>query len=119
MRSPFAKITIGCIGKSGSATPARRKLISCPATTGDPVFQTTSHPAPIFATTPDDVVPSAVVAKNCGSEATGGATNLNDLVYVCRRHHHMLEHGWTLTQDPDNTWTFTPPADPNPTRGPP
>ncbi len=58
-------------------------------------------------------------AHHVTAYATGGATNLNDLVYVCRRHHHMLEHGWTLTQDPDNTWTFTPPADPNPTRGPP
>lgn len=49
----------------------------------------------------------------------GGPTNLHNLALVCRRHHHMLEHGWTLTQHPQNTWQFNPPTDPNPTRGPP
>ena len=53
------------------------------------------------------------------AHAHGGPTNLHNLVLVCRRHHHMLEHGWTLTQTPQNTWEFNPPTDPNPTRGPP
>ena len=51
--------------------------------------------------------------------ANGGRTNLKDLVFVCRRHHRMLDHGWTLTRDPDTGWHFNPPADPWTTRGPP
>ena len=51
--------------------------------------------------------------------AKGGETNLKDLVFVCRRHHHMLEHGWALTQDPEGVWHFNPPTDPSSTRGPP
>lgn len=51
--------------------------------------------------------------------ANGGVTNLKDLVFVCRRHHHMIDHGWTLTQDPERQWHFHPPTDPATTRGPP
>ena len=51
--------------------------------------------------------------------ANGGATNLKDLIFVCRRHHHMLDHGWTLTRDPECIWKFNPPADPSTTHGPP
>ena len=51
--------------------------------------------------------------------ANGGATNLKDLVLVCRRHHHMLDHGWTLARDPEGVWHFNSPTDPWATRGPP
>lgn len=49
----------------------------------------------------------------------GGETNLDNLALVCRRHHHMLDHGWTLTPNPDTGWHFHPPTDPATTRGPP
>ncbi len=41
----------------------------------------------------------------------GGATDLDNLALVRRRHHHMLDHGWTLTRAPDHTWIFNPPTD--------
>ncbi|MEP6625019.1 MAG: DUF222 domain-containing protein, partial [Acidimicrobiia bacterium] len=49
----------------------------------------------------------------------GGATDLDNLALVCRRHHHTLDHGWTLTRNPNHTWTYTPPTQPGDTRGPP
>ena len=32
---------------------------------------------------------------------------------------YMLDHGWTLTQNPEGVWHFNPPTDPSTTRGPP
>ena len=58
-------------------------------------------------------------AHHVTAYAKGGVTNLKDLVFVCRRHHHMLDHGWTLTQDNEGQWHFNPPADPSTSRGPP
>ncbi len=49
----------------------------------------------------------------------GGPTDLDNLALVCRRHHHMLDHGWTLTRRHDHTWQFSPPSQPEATRGPP
>ena len=58
----------------------------------------------------------------------GGTTDLDNLVLLCRRHHHVLCHegGWTLTRAPDGTITTTKPdptpdpdRTPPPTRGPP
>jgi len=49
----------------------------------------------------------------------GGPTDLDGLALVCRRHHHKLDHGWTLTRSPEGTWEFNRPADPWATRGPP
>ena len=48
----------------------------------------------------------------------GGPTDLANLALVCRRHHHMLDHGWTLTRAKAGTWQFEPDY-PWDTRGPP
>lgn len=49
----------------------------------------------------------------------GGSTDLDSLASVCRRHHRMLDHGWTLSRGPEpGTWTFQPDY-PWETRGPP
>ena len=41
----------------------------------------------------------------------GGATDLDNLVLVCRRHQVLLHEGrWRLHRDPDGTWTTDLPA---------
>ena len=49
----------------------------------------------------------------------GGETNLDNLALVCRRHHRMLDHGWSLDRENSGAWHFHRPADPWATRGPP
>ncbi len=39
----------------------------------------------------------------------GGRTDRNNLVLLCRRHHRMIHHDWTVTGDPNHTLTFTNP----------
>ena len=42
--------------------------------------------------------------------ADGGATNLSNLVLLCRRHHVFVhEHGWTIDSSAENTPRFCPP----------
>jgi len=53
--------------------------------------------------------------------ANGGATALANLILLCRRHHRLLHHGWTLTGTPTKP-TFTRPDGttlPQPRAGPP
>jgi len=53
--------------------------------------------------------------------ANGGATALANLILLCRRHHRLLHHGWTLTGTA-TTATFTRPDGttlPQPRAGPP
>ena len=41
----------------------------------------------------------------------GGATNLDNLALLCRRHHTLIHTSrWTITRDSDGTLTFTHPA---------
>jgi len=43
----------------------------------------------------------------------GGATDLDNLVMICRRHHTLLHEGrWRLVRRPDGTWTSAPPGQP-------
>ena len=42
----------------------------------------------------------------------GGLSDLANYALVCRRHHRMLDHGWTLARAPDGGWTFEPTIDP-------
>ena len=53
----------------------------------------------------------------------GGATDLDNLVLLCRYHHVLCHEGrWTLTRAPDGTITVTKPdpdGAPPPQRGPP
>ena len=40
----------------------------------------------------------------------GGGTDLDNLAHVCLPHHHNVhEERYTLTRQPDGTWTWTPP----------
>jgi hypothetical protein len=40
----------------------------------------------------------------------GGSTDIDNLLPVCERHHHLIhEGGWTLTMTPDRTATWTRP----------
>lgn len=43
----------------------------------------------------------------------GGPTDLDNLGFVCRRHHTMLDAGWVLEHSADGAWRFDPPADPS------
>ena len=39
-----------------------------------------------------------------------GTTDIDNLVPVCERHHHLVhDGGWTLTMTPDRTTTWTRP----------
>lgn len=43
----------------------------------------------------------------------GGATDLDDLIPLCRFHHHLIHEGaWTLTVEPDGTLTVQRPPQP-------
>ncbi|HVE99436.1 MAG TPA: DUF222 domain-containing protein [Mycobacteriales bacterium] len=48
----------------------------------------------------------------------GGLTDLDNLVLLCRYHHHLLDRGWTLTGTPGSAWTLWNPAG-TPVRAPP
>src|SRR5450756_882670 len=39
----------------------------------------------------------------------GGATDLDNLALVCRRHHRLVHAGWELAHRPDGIWSATPP----------
>ena len=41
----------------------------------------------------------------------GGLSDLANYALVCRRHHRMLDRGWTLARTPGGGWTFEPPQD--------
>src|SRR5450759_4836956 len=40
----------------------------------------------------------------------GGATDLDNLALVCRRHHRLVHVGWELAHRPDGIWSATPPG---------
>ena len=43
--------------------------------------------------------------------ADGGATSLDNLVLLCRRHHRTVHEGrWRLGRDPTGRWTAAPPG---------
>src|SRR5674536_139272 len=39
----------------------------------------------------------------------GGATDLDNLALVCRRHHRLVHAGWELAHRPDGICSATPP----------
>lgn len=59
-------------------------------------------------------------AHHIHSWATGGPTDLNNLVLLCRRHHRSVhEGGWAITGNPNNHLRFNPPRDESPRHEPP
>lgn len=56
---------------------------------------------------------------HCVPWETGGPTNLHNMGHICEPHHHLCHEGqWTLTHNPDSTFTATPPNG-TPLRAPP
>ncbi|MDH3731678.1 MAG: HNH endonuclease, partial [Acidimicrobiia bacterium] len=45
-----------------------------------------------------------------GCRVAGGPTNIDNLVLLCRHHHHLVhDNGWSLTRSADGTWILEPP----------
>ncbi len=50
--------------------------------------------------------PSRCDAHHIWHWIDGGPTNLDNLVLLCHRHHHLVhQHGYTMIPQPDGTWT--------------
>lgn len=63
--------------------------------------------------------PSRCDAHHIWHWLDGGPTNLDNLVLLCRRHHHFLhQHGYRMVPQPDDTWLAVQESDARPTTTP-
>ncbi|MYA26092.1 MAG: DUF222 domain-containing protein [Acidimicrobiales bacterium] len=63
--------------------------------------------------------PSRCDAHHIWHWLDGGPTNLDNLVLLCRRHHHFLhQHGYRMVPQPDGTWLAVQESDARPTTTP-
>lgn len=57
-----------------------------------------------------DADPSRCEAHHVQWVRDGGPTDIDNLVLVCRHHHHLIhDKGWGLIRDRDSRWTLAPP----------
>ena len=54
--------------------------------------------------------PSRCEAHHIWWVRNGGPTNIDNLVLVCKHHHHLIhDRGWQVKRGPDGKWTLAPP----------
>lgn len=126
--------------EAGSISPSSARRIACDASVARVLTRGDSEPLDVGRRTP--VVPAglrrAVVARDGGCRfpdcdrpapwcdahhvrhwADGGATNLRNLILLCRRHHRSVHDGFRMAMSDDGPRFFRPDGTPLEDRAPP